>query len=76
MGRTRAHRLWDHSFLVSGVCPLMGEAGLGANLDFLQKKGWCLPSGGWSWFSEILGSLSAEGCVCVLTCSVVWPEAH
>ena len=54
----------------------MGEAGLEANLDFLQKKGWCLPSGGWSWFSEILGSLSAEGCVCVLTCSVVWPEAH
>ena len=54
MGRARAHRLWDHSFLVSGVCPPVGEAGLEANLGFLQKKGW----------------------VCVLTCSVVWPEAH
>lgn len=32
----------------------MGEAGLEANLGFLQKKGW----------------------VCILTCSVVWPEAH
>ena len=29
------HRLWDHSLLASGVCSLVGEAGIEACVGFL-----------------------------------------
>lgn len=46
---------WDCGFLVSGVCPLVGEAGPEAREDFLEgrmegSKGswsWCLCTGKW-----------------------------
>ena len=33
--RTQFHRLWDCIFLASGVCPLVGEAGLEVPAGFL-----------------------------------------
>ena len=41
------HRLWDYIFLVSGVCPLVGEAGLETCAGFLVGgAGACLLVGG------------------------------
>ena len=50
-------RLWDHSFLASGVCALVGEAGLEACAGFLVgAAGACLLVGGaGSWPSGRLG---------------------
>ena len=35
--QTQFHRLPDHAFLASGVCPLVGEAGLEACAGFLVE---------------------------------------
>lgn len=40
--------LCEHGFLVSGVYPLMFEAGLEASTGF-WRAGLGLPTGGWSW---------------------------
>ena len=43
--------LCEHGFLVSGVYPLMFEAGLEASTGF-WRAGLGLPTGGWSWVLE------------------------
>ena len=45
------HRLHDNCFLAPGVCPLVGEAGIGAYLAYLKKglvlAHWCMRLGSW-----------------------------
>ena len=36
-------RLWDCSFLASGVCPLVGEAGLDVCVDILEEEASACP---------------------------------
>ena len=49
--QTQFHRLRDHSFLASGVCPLVGESGLGACVGFLVAGAGACPlvGGAGSW---------------------------
>ena len=47
--QTQFPRLQDGSFLASGVCPLVGEAGLESCARLPGRRGWCLPTGVWSW---------------------------
>lgn len=65
-------RLWNCSFLVVGVCPLVGEIGLEAITCSLESKvrarevlGLVLFSGGQSWNlgSLVGGTMSRRGCV-------------
>ena len=44
-------RLWDCGFLASGICPLVGEAGLEASAGFLEGKASACPlvGGAGSW---------------------------
>ena len=37
------HSLWGHSFLASGICPLVGEAGLEAYTGFMVGKAGACP---------------------------------
>ena len=85
------HRHWDCIFLASGVCPLVGEAGLASlwegqiparstpvELDLGPLVGRAMSrgvSGGGCGLRKSLGSLSVDGWDCVPALLVVWPEA-
>ena len=61
--QTELHKLQDHSFLVSGVCLLVGEAGLETCAGFLVGGASVCPlvGGAGSWPSGWQGH--AKGCV-------------
>ena len=79
----------DHSFLSSGVSPLVAEAGLETCAGFLERRASACPlvgrAGSWPsggqgcvqrqlWALQSFGSLSADGWGWVPAHLVVWPE--